>query len=105
MVSRSTLTCGPYFSSLSDRTVISMLLAIILFVSAINELTLSSRVPLKRPEVVQPFVSSQHFMEPEGSLPSSQEFSMYGNSHSSVNAEFMLWTKGVCSRRPDAPSV
>jgi hypothetical protein len=30
---------------------------------------------LERPQVVQPFGSSQHFMEPEGSLPRSQELS------------------------------
>jgi hypothetical protein len=39
-------------------------------------LTLWSCVPLDRPPVVQPFDSSQHFMEPEGSLPRSQELSI-----------------------------
>jgi hypothetical protein len=34
-----------------------------------------SRVPLERPQLVQPLGSSQHFMEPEGSLPSLQELS------------------------------
>jgi hypothetical protein len=39
------------------------------------QLTLCSWVPLERPQVVQPLGSSQHFMEPEGSLPRSQEIS------------------------------
>jgi hypothetical protein len=34
-----------------------------------------SWVPLERPQLVQPLGSSQHFMEPEGSLPSIQELS------------------------------
>jgi hypothetical protein len=36
-----------------------------------------SRVPLERPQVVQPLGRFPHFMEPEGSLPSSQELSTY----------------------------
>jgi hypothetical protein len=40
-----------------------------------NWLTLLSWVPLDRPQVLQPFGSSQHFMEPEGSLLSLQELS------------------------------
>jgi hypothetical protein len=40
-----------------------------------NELTLWSWVPFERPQVVQPFGSSQHFMQTEGSLPSLQELS------------------------------
>jgi hypothetical protein len=40
-----------------------------------TQLTLWSWVPLERPQLVQPVGSSQHFMEPEGSLPSLQELS------------------------------
>jgi hypothetical protein len=39
------------------------------------KLTLWSWVPLERPQDVQPLGSSQHFMEPEDSLPSLQELS------------------------------
>jgi hypothetical protein len=38
-----------------------------------HELNLCSSVPLERPQVVQPLGSFPAFMEPEGSIPSSQE--------------------------------
>jgi hypothetical protein len=41
----------------------------------VSLVTVWSWVPLERPQVVQPLGSSQDFMEPEGSLPSSQELS------------------------------
>jgi hypothetical protein len=58
-----------------------------------------SWVPLERPQVVQPFDSSQHFMEPEGSLPRSQELSncTYPEPDQSNPHHSVLFLKGIPS--------
>jgi hypothetical protein len=67
--------------------------------SSTNLLTLWSQVPLERPHVMQRLVSSQYFMESEGSLPSLQELSTctYPEPNQSSPQHSVLTLKGSIS--------